>query len=152
MQAQSSMLFAVFVSCPIPLAPTCMTLAPNADSTGFAFSNASALPPQKTVSVPASAAGCPSTTGVSKSPMLLLLQMASSSRAVSGEVELEMQDHRPFRDFIQKLGADDHILDLLIGRHHDDDDLRLHADIAGVLGNGDARLFWRAHWLRGVTS
>src|SRR5258708_28563237 len=91
MQDQSSIWFAGLVSCPVPHGPTCMTFAPNADSAGFAFSKEAASPPQNTVSVPLSAASWPSTTGVSRRPIPRFAQIASSSRAVCGEVELETQ-------------------------------------------------------------
>src|SRR6266700_6922174 len=91
MQDHSSILFAVLVSCPVPQGPTCITLAPKAESAGLAFSKEAASPPQKTVRVPLSAASWPSTTGVSRRPIPALAETASSSRAVCGEVELETQ-------------------------------------------------------------
>ncbi len=72
----------------MPDGPTSCTVFPKASRTGLAFSNASSLPPQKTVSRPSSAACWPRTTGVSRRPSPLALQAASNSCAVLGEHEL----------------------------------------------------------------
>ena len=65
MEMPSSMLLAIFATCPFPLPPAWKMFLPIASRIGLAFAKASSGPPAMKVSVPASAAAVPPETGAS---------------------------------------------------------------------------------------
>ena len=79
--------------------------------------------------MPLLAASCPSTTGVSSTPMPFAAASAARRRQVSGATELAMQMTEPGARRSSSPDCD-HRLDLLVGRHHHDDHLGVLADLA----------------------